>query len=679
MSKMTYATGLLLQPIDVHNMKAMQYLLRIFYASKPYTIGACSNRTGCSNATSAQKKSYTCIPRNTWFIAIWMVCLLPLPIGAIPYKIQHVIDVLEGTHKEIKKSVKREETTTATISDPVAQDASLEALSSEKQPAAPDAPEGEVPLSLAAPTLSNLQRARLAIDEAIQDATLAKHPATWYYRGVVYDHLLREQPTEATLFLEEALASYVKTMHITPPATQFHSFALSSQAKLWSYYLERGIRYYKQEAFERALEHFSICQRILPNEPTPLLYAAMVYHTKQQPEAAWKNYTAYLQSASPTAFVFRAVAHLLFHQLHAMDAAIDWLDAGLLKFPFDTDLLAEKCSIYQAIGTMDQYIASLQADVEGLPAHLDMHRPLPWKKETWMEWPSAVCSSLAQGKQLDVHQSKRLLGKWYGQAYSPLRTKQDQNETKPNACMKRYAYAYVLQHQGRLEEACKQYQHITHQQPRLFAPLKQLALLKYSQAIQVAKTLKQLQELQATYTNNTDSELSDAVRVWVKPVCMHPLMLDIGFSMLCPTPENQENRGGLNRSLFYQVHVARYGPYVASMAPNAFIFCLESQERGMFCTSPLYAYLAKKIADQLLKQQIHQSICKLEQQLKNGLYFLKRARAEDKKDKEISQALYCSYYHLGFYQSAYRLRQMMERNKQYVYQTDDPFLIKQQE
>lgn len=657
-------------------MKAMQYFLRIFYASKPYTIGTSSNRAGCSNATGAQKKGRMCIPLM-WFIGIWMVCLLPLHLWAIPCKIQRVIDALEGTQKEAKKSINKEGATTATASDSVAQDSLVKDLPNDEQPVAAVAPEGDPPLATATPTLSNLQRARLAIDEAIQDTTLAKHPATWYYRGVVYDHLLREHPTEATIFLEEALASYVKTMSITSPATQFHSFARSNQAKLWSYYLERGIRYYKQEAFERALEHFAICRRILPDEPTPLLYAAIVYHTQHQPEVAWQNYTAYLQSAPPTAFVYRAVAQLLFQQLHAMDAAMDWLDAGLLKFPFDTDLLAEKCSIYQAVGKMDQYIASLQADMEDMPAPLETHRPFPWKKETSMAWPPAVGSSPVQGKHSDAHQWKRLLGKWYGQGYGPLHT--HQNQHKPNDCMKRYAYAYVLQHQGRLEEACKQYQHITRKQPRLFPPLKQLALLKYSQAIQVAKTLKQLQELQAAYTKYSDSALSEAVRVWVQPVCMHPLALDFGCSIPNPTPENHENRGFSNRSLFYHVHVTRYGPYVASMASSPFIFCLEFPEGRILCTSSLYAHLAKKIATQLLKQQIHQTICKLEQQLKNGLYFLKRARAQDKKDEEIAQALYYSYYHLRYYQSAYRLRQIMERNKQYIYRTDDPFSIEQQE
>ncbi|TSJ80663.1 hypothetical protein [Cardinium endosymbiont of Dermatophagoides farinae] len=85
----------------------------------------------------------------------------------------------------------------------------------------------------------------------------------------------------------------------------------------------------------------------------------------------------------------------------------------------------------------------------------------------------------------------------------------------------------------------------------------------------------------------------------------------------------------------------------------------------------MYAYIHTKNGAALARNQWTQTIVGLKKYLKKSLYYLKIARAQDKKDKAVAQALYYSYYHLKKYRSADRLLQAMQKQKQYL--EDDPF------
>ncbi|MGI2262289.1 tetratricopeptide repeat protein [Candidatus Cardinium hertigii] len=515
------------------------------------------------------------------FFCVLMWWVIPHSLLAIPSSIVEIVRTFEGQNKQ--KSAKPNH--------------------SEVPPLSVDGADNN---SDGAASLSNAQQAQLAIDGAIKDSKLASHPATWYYRGVIYDRLLREHiaSREGPSLLDEALAAYVQAQQLSlSKHKQFHSFALSNLTALWSYFLNRGIGYYRQESFDQAIDQFAICRRILPKEATPLLYMAVVYHSHDQPEEALRYYQDYLKVQGPQFAVLRAMAAIHYHKLKNFDTAIAILNEALLQLPFNNELLEETCSIYEAAGKVDGY-------VDGLAVGL-------------------------QNKELHAY----------------------------------YAYAYLLEYLGRIEEAVFYYQQVLKDHPHQYDALRQMGFLFYNKAIKLHRDTVQLFGQK-------------------EPLAPHPRLTDwYGLIHVTVRYTGPDGMGFLARhhiSPIFSVRRWRSKPLLFSVRPICVVYDYHLVQHSKVnslnllletgnipYSSPLYSYINQKKTLALACNQSAQRVSKLKKYLKKSLYYLKIAHTQDKKDKKVAQALYHSYYYLKKYGSAYRLLQAMHKKNQYL--SNDPF------
>ncbi|MGI2298422.1 tetratricopeptide repeat protein [Candidatus Cardinium hertigii] len=514
------------------------------------------------------------------FFCVLMWLVIPHPLLAIPSSIAEIVRTFEGHNKQKRANLK----------------------GSQVPPLSVDGADNK---SDEAAGLSNAQQARLAIDGAIKDSKLASHPATWYYRGVIYDRLLRDHiaSEEGPALLDEALAAYAQAQQLSVSKhKQFHSFALSNLTTLWSYFLNRGIGYYRQEAFDQAIDQFVICRRILPEESTPLLYMAIVYHSHDQPEEALRYYQDYLKVQGAQFPVLRAIAAIHYHKLKNFDRAIAILNEALLQFPFNNELLEEKCSIYEAAGKVDGYADGLAVRIQNKEIH----------------------------------------------AY--------------------YAYAYLLEYQGRMEEALFYYQQVLKEHPHQYDALRQMGFVFYNKAIKLHRDTVQL--------------------FGKKESLVHPRLTDwCGLIHVTLRYTASDRMPSLARHHIWPIFGVRYWrskPVLFCARPTCVVYNyrlvqhstinilnLLLETGNISYNSPLYSYINQKKALALACNQRTQRVSKLKKYLKKSLYYLKIAHIQNKKDKKVAQALYYSYYYLKRYGSAYRLLQGMHRKKQYL--SDDPF------
>jgi tetratricopeptide (TPR) repeat protein len=190
----------------------------------------------------------------------------------------------------------------------------------------------------------NYTEAQNLVDQAIQDTKFQKEASTWYYRGVVYEQLMRKHIALdiASRYLEEAIQAYHHTLSLTPAANQYHSFARINLKGLWLYYLNRGSRYYKAEAFDRAIEQFDVCKSLEPNNPYALLYTAIAAHQEGVYHLASEHYQAYLQLEKGEAVVYRGLANLIAYQLKEPDKAHEILEQAIQQYPWEVNLLDEQ-------------------------------------------------------------------------------------------------------------------------------------------------------------------------------------------------------------------------------------------------------------------------------------------------------------------------------------------------
>lgn len=459
-------------------------------------------------------------------------------------------------------------------------------------------------------TTSNTEQAKLAIDEAIKNATLAKHPATWYYRGVIYHRLLKKSIISENVsdLLKEILRSYHKTKELSLPNNQFHSFAIANIIALWDYYFDKGIRYYKQEAFDEALKSFIICTTIRPEAPKPLLYSAIVYHASKEPEKALEKYNAYVEKTGADVAVYRAIGHIHYHQLKNMEQAIDVLNTALKRFPFDNELLEEKISIYKKAIQTGAYETALIEDIE--------------KK--------------APTDEASLHNL--------------------------------YEYAYLLEATNRIEEAIAYYKKILRKNPTQSNTLCQLGLLWYNKAIQSSAVVYKWIKKSKKTEENKPAHFLSSIGIGIKPKLTPLLELPL------PNIPNRRNLLQLQKIFHgasWVIYNRNCGEknHEAMAIPLKYVI----ESHTLAYTSPLYGCMIQKIAHQVVSNQLNQAIMDVENRLKMALYYLYPAYKKDKKNKIIAQALYFTYYHLKRYRSATHLYQTMRKQKLYVYASEDPF------
>lgn len=236
-------------------------------------------------------------------------------------------------------------------------------------------------------------KAKACIDQVLEEPNTQVREDVWYYRGVIYEKLLREKiaTEEAPQLLEETLTAYRKVLTLTSVASQYHSFAQINLNGLWAYYLERGRRYYKQEAFGSALQQFKCCEEVLPGNPYTYLYTAIAAHQADDHDLALCNYTHYLASGVVVpAAVYHGLAHLTAYSLKDPKKALIILEQAVLQYPFDNDLHYEQLQCYTALGQVAAKQKLLQEWVAAMPYKAAPHYQLGYWYEQQGQWQQAL-------------------------------------------------------------------------------------------------------------------------------------------------------------------------------------------------------------------------------------------------------------------------------------------------
>jgi tetratricopeptide (TPR) repeat protein len=226
----------------------------------------------------------------------------------------------------------------------------------------------------------DFEKARETVDQLLQETKYQRQSSYWYYRGVIYDQLMRQHITSdsATFYLESALEAYQKTVSLSKKNTQYNSFADINIQAIWTYYLNRSVQYYKVEAFEEALEQLAICEKIYTHIPTNLLYTAIAAHQAEKYKLALEYYERYVKSTAAEPQVYRAIASLTANQLKNPVEAKKILLNAIQKYPWDLNLLEEYYQLLVQNNELETKQKNLQIQLAETPHNATIYYQLAY-------------------------------------------------------------------------------------------------------------------------------------------------------------------------------------------------------------------------------------------------------------------------------------------------------------
>ena len=225
-----------------------------------------------------------------------------------------------------------------------------------------------------------LEKAKEQVDQLIKEDKYKHTPSAWYYKGVIYDQLMRNYITSdaAADYLQEAINAYLEAAAMDTSKKQYYYFAQNNLQGLWTYYLNRAVQYYRIEAFEESLEQLEICHKIKKDQPQAVLYTAIIAQQAEKYPTAIAYYEKYKKLENTKPETYWALAELSINDQQDFNEASKIIEEGLKEYPWNLNLLAEKYKILIATNQLENTKNQLNIQLPNSPDEAILHYQLAY-------------------------------------------------------------------------------------------------------------------------------------------------------------------------------------------------------------------------------------------------------------------------------------------------------------
>jgi tetratricopeptide (TPR) repeat protein len=196
--------------------------------------------------------------------------------------------------------------------------------------------------NLMKPEYNELDKAKLAIDEAMVHPKTAGEAKTWYYRGLVYYKIYQSKEEKFKSLdpdpLKVAYQSFVKAKELDATAKRWEAELLFQLTRCSADFFNKGSAEFEGKKFAQSVESFETVMAIgkLPyiNQVDTGSYynCALAAEAAGMPDKAIQYYTKSIEMNYGGPEVFRYIADIYLKKGDSV-AALKQYEAGIAKFP----------------------------------------------------------------------------------------------------------------------------------------------------------------------------------------------------------------------------------------------------------------------------------------------------------------------------------------------------------
>jgi len=209
-----------------------------------------------------------------------------------------------------------------------------------------------------------LDKAKEAIDQAITHETTMNNEKAWYYRGLIYQTLYKNEkfPNLATDPLGEALKSYNKALEINPKFEYADDIA-EKKKLLTLQFSDKGYTDYSSKNYAGALSAYEGVINLSPDDTATYFNAALCAERSGDKTKAKKYYDKLIEMQYNDAKIYQPYAQMLLTDGDTTKA-LEILKTGASRFPAEKSILISQTNVYissgktvEALNAIDQAIA----------------------------------------------------------------------------------------------------------------------------------------------------------------------------------------------------------------------------------------------------------------------------------------------------------------------------------
>lgn len=218
-----------------------------------------------------------------------------------------------------------------------------------------------------------LDKAKEAIDKAANHETSMNMEKTWYYRGLIYQSMYKNEKygNLAPDALEEALRSFNKCLEINPKYEYAQEIA-EKKGVLSKQFSDKGYDEFTKKDYAAALKSFENVISLSPND-TAIYYNTAISADKAKDFSKAKHYYAKLAEMNYNDSKFyQPYAQILLNEKDTT-GALKVLGTGLAHFPADKGMQIQQTNIYIQSGRTSEALQSLDGAIAKDPTNSNLY------------------------------------------------------------------------------------------------------------------------------------------------------------------------------------------------------------------------------------------------------------------------------------------------------------------
>ncbi|MEI2759030.1 MAG: tetratricopeptide repeat protein [Bacteroidia bacterium] len=218
-----------------------------------------------------------------------------------------------------------------------------------------------------------LDKAKESIDIAVNNENTMNYDKAWYYRGLIYQALYKNEKF-ANLSndpLNEALKSYNKALELNPKFEYADDIAEKKKI-LAQQFADMGYVNYNLKNFASALTAYEGVVSIMPNDTSSYFNAALCAERAGNTAKAKQYYNKLDEMQYKDAKMYHSYAQLYLTEGDTTKA-IEILSRGLSRFPEEKSILITQTNIYISSGKTAEALGAINKAIEKDPTNANLY------------------------------------------------------------------------------------------------------------------------------------------------------------------------------------------------------------------------------------------------------------------------------------------------------------------
>lgn len=250
-------------------------------------------------------------------------------------------------------------------------------------------------------------KAKEAIDEAIlndQSSVMAK---TWYYRGLIYQALHKNEKYGQLCdnCLQTAYESWQKSLELDPKGDWAEEIKLARIPFLANTVFEEGVVSFKNKDFKKALANFEMVQKMTPGDTSVTLNSAYSAERAGDLVKAKQYYSQLISMKYPDDKIYLSLSNI-YKQENDTARALSSIRDGRTIYPDSINLMLAEINILLASGRNEEATTALNAATEKDPNNQNLYLALGSTYDNLANPKGADNKDLPKSKNYDEYMKK---------------------------------------------------------------------------------------------------------------------------------------------------------------------------------------------------------------------------------------------------------------------------------